>query len=168
MRGEPSPRPGNLKEGKILFGAVNPVRPTNAPPRLPRSDDAAFPLFGLPEEAVELVLGFVHDREDKRALRLVCKRGRASVDSRVVAVNEGRGFGGEPVDERQLFALVRTGPPSRSCRLVGTAWATRARRPWRQRTGPPSRSWRSIPTAWVRRARRPWRQRTGPPSRCCR
>ena len=42
----------------------------------------AFPLFDLPDGAVQLVL----DPKDKRALRLVCKRSRAGVDRRVVAV----------------------------------------------------------------------------------
>ena len=51
-----------------------------------RDAAAAFTLFDLPDEAVELVLGAVDDLEDKRALRLVCKRTCASVDSRVVAV----------------------------------------------------------------------------------
>ena len=46
----------------------------------------AFPLFSLPSEAAELVHDFVGDLEDKRALRLVCKRSRALVDRRVVAV----------------------------------------------------------------------------------
>ena len=47
-------------------------------PGLPCSSDAAaaVPLFDLPADAVELVLGYV---DDKRALRLVCKRTRASV-----------------------------------------------------------------------------------------
>ena len=72
------------------------------------SDDAAFPLFNLPAEAVELVLGCVDGLEDKRALRLVCKRTRASVDSRVVAVEGGRWFQDEePMGELQLSALVR-------------------------------------------------------------
>ena len=60
----------------------------------------AFPLFDLPAEAVELVLDSVDDLEDKRALRLVCKRTRAVVDSRVVAV-----WGG--YFESRLSALVR-------------------------------------------------------------
>ena len=34
------------------------------------------------------MLGCVDDPEDQRALRLVCKRCRASVDSRVVAVGD--------------------------------------------------------------------------------
>ena len=55
---------------------------------------------------MELVLGCVGDLEDKRALRLVCKRTRASVDSRVVAGDEGR-WPAEPLGERQLSALVR-------------------------------------------------------------
>ena len=60
----------------------------------------AFPLFDLPAEAVDLVLGSVDDLEDKRALRLVCKRSRASVDSRVVAVNKC-------APSAQLSALVQ-------------------------------------------------------------
>ena len=64
----------------------------------------AFPLFDLPAEAVELVLGSVDGREDKRALRLVCKRSRAAVDSRVVAVRYQFYLG--TVGE-QLPALVR-------------------------------------------------------------
>ena len=46
-----------------------------------------FPLFDLPPEAVELVLRCVDGLEDKRALRLTCKRTCASVDSRVTAVS---------------------------------------------------------------------------------
>ena len=76
-------------------------------PGLPCRDAApVFPLFDLPDEAVELVLGCVDGREDKRALRLVCKRTCASVDSRVVAVEETR-WPVEPLGERQLSALVR-------------------------------------------------------------
>ena len=45
-----------------------------------------FPLFDLPGVAVDQVLDSVSDLEDKRALRLVCKRTRARVDSRVVAI----------------------------------------------------------------------------------
>ena len=63
----------------------------------------AFPLFDLPDEAVELVLGSVRDLEDKRALRLVCKRSRASVDSRVVLVSTQIEAGGD----QPLDALVR-------------------------------------------------------------
>lgn len=37
-------------------------------------EQGEFPLFNLPAEAVELVHGLVSDLEDKRALRLVCKR----------------------------------------------------------------------------------------------
>ena len=66
---------------------------------------AEFPLFDLPAEAVELVLGCVESMEDKRALRLVCKRTRASVDSRVVAVKDG--IHGEPLSKLQLNALVQ-------------------------------------------------------------
>ena len=60
-----------------------------------RDAAAAFPLFDLPDEAVELVLGLVDHRVDKRALHLVCKRTRASVDSRVVAVVDTRWHPGE-------------------------------------------------------------------------
>ena len=50
----------------------------------------------------------VNHREDKRALRLVCKRTRASVDSRVVGVRGGyRLYPPEPLGELQLSALVR-------------------------------------------------------------
>ena len=45
-----------------------------------------FPLFDLPPEAVELVLLAVRGREERRALRLVCKRSRDIVDSGIVAV----------------------------------------------------------------------------------
>ena len=56
---------------------------------------------------MELVLGCVKGPKDKRALRLVCKRTRASVDSRVVTVVDGR-WPAEPLGERQLLsALVR-------------------------------------------------------------
>ena len=75
-----------------------------------RDAAAAFPLFDLPDEAVELVLSLVGDPEDKRALRLVCKRSRASVDSRVVAVLYWAlkpGAEDEPEDEDDLGALVR-------------------------------------------------------------
>ena len=58
-----------------------------------------FPLFDLPAEAVDLVLSCVDDPKDERALRLVCKRSRAAVDSRVVAVRYRVGA--------QLPALVR-------------------------------------------------------------
>ena len=77
-------------------------------PGLPCSSDAAtaFPLFDLPAEAVKLVLGLVDRREDTRALRLVCKRTRASVDSRVVAVRDER-WPPQPLGEQQLSALVR-------------------------------------------------------------
>ena len=81
------------------------------------SADIVFPLFDLPPQAVELVLASVDDLEDKRALRLVCKRSRASVDSRVVAVKDSRQYPiyiwrpytymEAPVGERQLSALVR-------------------------------------------------------------
>ena len=56
----------------------------------------AFPLFDLPPEAVELVLGAVGEPEDKRALRLVCKRSRGIVDRGVVAVTGWRGSKGDP------------------------------------------------------------------------
>lgn len=66
-----------------------------------------FPLFALPDEAVELVLGFVSDREDKRALRLTCKRSRAFVDGRVVAVEIVVAVkrDGDPLDLAELSAL---------------------------------------------------------------
>ena len=86
-----------------------------------RDAAAAFPLFDLPAEAVELVLGFVDDLEDKRALRLVCKRARASVDSRVVAVYVKLIPAYDEVAEQQLSALVRA--PWRLQRLyLGGRW----------------------------------------------
>ena len=48
----------------------------------------AFPLFDLPPEAVELVVSFVICKEDKAALRLVCKRSRDIVDGGVVAIKK--------------------------------------------------------------------------------
>ena len=45
-----------------------------------------FPLFDLPGAAVELILGSLDEREDRRTLRLVCKRSCDSVDRSVVAV----------------------------------------------------------------------------------
>ena len=53
---------------------------------------------------MELVLGLVCDLEDKRALRLACKRSRASVDSRVVAVKSSVFL---PAGEQLLSALFR-------------------------------------------------------------
>ena len=73
-----------------------------------------FPLFDLPPEAVELVLGFVEDLEDKRALRLAGRRSRAIVDAAVVAVKR-KGSYKEVLDQTQLFALV--GAPWRLLRL---------------------------------------------------
>ena len=52
------------------------------------------------------MLGFVDGLEDKRALRLVCKRSCAFVDSRVVAVMDGRACG-YPIKKKQLPTLVR-------------------------------------------------------------
>ena len=49
-------------------------------------------IVSLPPHRSPTTLGFVDGREDKRALRLVCKRSRASVDSRVVAVEDGREY----------------------------------------------------------------------------
>ena len=68
------------------------------------AEPMVFPLFDLPPEAVELVLGAVKGLEDKRALRLVCKRSRAELDSRVTAVKIGFL---QPVGKQQLAALVR-------------------------------------------------------------
>ena len=68
-----------------------------------------FPLFDLPAEAVELVLGSVDDLEAKRALRLVCKRSRASVDSRVVAVKDGSCLT-EPGGGQQLVSALVQAP----------------------------------------------------------
>ena len=45
----------------------------------------ASPLLDLPDEALDLVLGLVSGREDKRALRLVCKRTCATVDRKIVS-----------------------------------------------------------------------------------
>ena len=53
-------------------------------------EDEVFPLFDLPDEAVERVLSSVDGLEDTRSARLVCKRARAIVDSRVEAVKGGR------------------------------------------------------------------------------
>ena len=56
------------------------------------------------------MLGSVDDLEDKRALRLVCKRTCASVDRRVVAVVDTRHppeWREALLGERQLSALVR-------------------------------------------------------------
>ena len=79
----------------------------------------AFPLFALPPEAVELVLGSVGDPEDKRALRLVCKRSCASVDSRVVAVG-GVARVLEPGDEdnQLLRSMLSSGRPGCCKRLT--------------------------------------------------
>ena len=68
---------------------------------------------------MELVLGFVDGLEDKRTLRLVCKRSRSSVDSRVVAVDKGnvsvyREEERDTVDE--LSALVRAVADAESAR----------------------------------------------------
>ena len=73
-----------------------------------------FPLFDLPPEAVELVLGFVEDLEDKRALRLAGKRSRAVVDAAVVAVKR-EGGDDEALDQTHLSALV--GAPWRLLKL---------------------------------------------------
>ena len=71
----------------------------------PFSNDAVFPLFELPPETVDLVLGSVGGLEEKRALRLVCKRIRAGVDSRVVVVI--RRYPPVPGAKQQLSALLR-------------------------------------------------------------
>ena len=76
----------------------------------------ASPLFDLPDEAVELVHASVGDLEDRRALRLVCRRSRACVDRRVVAVTRLNGSDDEELDESQLAALVQA--PWRLLRLV--------------------------------------------------
>ena len=75
---------------------------TVLPPTLGCCRDA-FPLFDLPPEAVELVLGFVSDLESKRQLRLACKRCRAIVDRGVVKV----GRVSESVSGAQLVTLTR-------------------------------------------------------------
>ena len=141
-----------------------------------------LPLFDLPDAAVELVLGFVDGLEDKRALRLVCKRSRASVDGRVEAVENEDNVESEQL---QLAALVqapwklqrldlngarrpwrqRAGQHSECYISVSTAWVLRARHPWRQRTSPPLLSYVSVQTACATRGWQPWRQRTSPPSR---
>ena len=63
---------------------------------------------------MELVLGSVDDPGDWPALRLACKRGRASVDGRVVAVRGGRSMT-KSVGKQELEALVR--PPWQLQRL---------------------------------------------------
>ena len=70
-----------------------------------------FPLLDLPDTAVERVLGSMSGSEDRRALRLAFKRGRAAVDRGVVAVRRV----GEGLSQAQLSALV--GAPWRLQRL---------------------------------------------------
>ena len=67
----------------------------------------AFPLFDLPDEAVELVHASVGDLEERRALRLVCRRSRACVDRRVVAVKRLYEANVEELDESELATLVQ-------------------------------------------------------------
>ena len=98
-------------------------------------DDAAFPLFDLPPEAVELVLRCVGDPGDKRALRLVCKRTCASVDGSVVAVKNLSGRPPIVPGIEQLSVLVRA-PwqllrlELRSCRLDDAGAASLAAACW--------------------------------------
>ena len=67
----------------------------------------AFPLFDLPAEAVEQIIGCVDSRDDKRALRLVSKRSRSIVDSRVVSVKlDTREFLDQGLDQARLSSLV--------------------------------------------------------------
>ena len=92
------------------------LRPAAADPCAPaaRTVLQMFPLFDLPEEAVELVHGSVGDLEDRRALRLVCKRSRALVDRRVVAATRRR-TRAAPLDHSLLLTL--TGAPWRLQKL---------------------------------------------------
>ena len=78
---------------------------------LPPSFAGVFPLLDLPGAAVERVLGSVSDREDRRALRLAFKRGRAAVDRGVVAVETDD----QGLSQAQLFVL--SGAPWRLQRL---------------------------------------------------
>ena len=100
------PEQGVLKNQGDASCACKLSKPPPRAAHLPHRDGAASPLFDLPDEAVELVLSLVDSREEKRALRLVCKRTCASVDSRVVAVDGSR-LSVVPVCELQLSALIR-------------------------------------------------------------
>lgn len=60
-----------------------------------------FPLFDLPAEALERVLGFVSSKADRKALRLTCQRSRTLVDSSL------------PAGKRAYAALLaRCSPPA--------------------------------------------------------
>lgn len=78
-------------------------------------------LFDLPSEAEELLLAFVEDPEDKRALRLTCKDGRALVNRAVTAVTRC----GDNLDQAQRCAVLRA--PRREVR---TQLSTLLEAPW--------------------------------------
>ena len=65
----------------------------------------AFPLFDLPDEAVELVHRCVRGPKDRRALRLVCKRSCAMVDDTILKVSQDDSEEGRK--GAALSALVR-------------------------------------------------------------
>lgn len=101
-----------------------------------------FPLFELPSEAVELVLHSVKVLEEKRALRLVCKRTCAYLDRRVHVISIER----PPwkMDEVQMSALATAPWNLKDLNLslahIGAIVAsTMAPRRWPQQTGPRSK-----------------------------
>ena len=73
----------------------------------PGCRDMAFPLFDLPAEAVERVLALVAELEDRRALRLVCKRTRAAVDGAVVGVVRVFPAGVQHLGAPHMLALAK-------------------------------------------------------------
>ena len=114
------------------------------------------------------MLGFVGGLEEKRALRLACKRSRDWVDGRVVTVAGNTMLPAEPVVTAKLFLALARAPwnPQRLdlCGIglndTGAASLAKAHRTALQELRT------SAITPWARQARRPWRQRAGPRSRC--
>ena len=130
------PRRGNATAGAPRCGSASaqatlsakPLYLPTTPPAAAAAGAMAFPLFDLPAEAVELVLGCVDGLQDKRALRLVCKRTRAAVDSRVVAVRGGHS-GAQlsalvqaPWQLQCLYLTGRTLVPADATTLVAARW----------------------------------------------
>ena len=68
-----------------------------------RRRDAPFPLLDLPLETVELALGSVLGLEDRRALRLACKKSRAIIDRSVTKVERAS----KHVSGRELSTPLR-------------------------------------------------------------
>ena len=75
-----------------------------------------FPLFDLPDAAVELVVSSVDCWEAKRALRLACRRSRDLVDRDVVSVCWNHEEGADDIHPSEVATLARA--PWRPWRLA--------------------------------------------------